>query len=220
MLGPLDLGELTYHPLASTLRGCDHYLVALGRDRAGGLLVRDPEGAVLVRVADSVLRRAWANRDVPEGRGAFTLRRMLITDAPGTELERLLDRLALFALDNLVAAARKPGGGADAYLALLELPTTSTYQRSLTLLLPSAGLRYRAAAQLARTVLSQASSRSSAKQWLRVADLLDHQAVALARIHRDVVDGGVTSPSALTETAKREASLAEHADALREAERE
>ncbi len=81
VLGPLDLGYLTYYDMAETLRGCDHYLVVLGRGGDGQFVVRDPEGFIQVDLGQETLMRAWAASAVPEGRGAFTQRRLVLDSA-------------------------------------------------------------------------------------------------------------------------------------------
>lgn len=206
LLGPLDLGALSYHETAVTLQGCDHYLVALGRTE-DTLIVRDPEGFVHTVLDERSLLTAWAAGRVPEGRGAFSMRRLLFHDVTEADTPKiLLANTAYYALNNLVTASRQPGGGPDAYHALTGLRATSAHRRSLSFLLPAATTRYQLAAQFARRFADEETD----PHWNEFADLCDEQLITLAMAHHAVLvgepansqfDRAATTEQALTDLA-------------------
>ncbi len=199
LLGPLDLGLLPYHPLAGTLSGCDHYLVALGR-RAEGVVVRDPEGIVQVTITADALVAAWSKEAVPEGRGSFSLRRLAHRLAARSHADVNRTTLA-FGLDNLVAAARSPLGGASVYRALAEAARDATRQRALSLLVPPAAFRYR----LASRFLAEVGGHDM------LADAMANQAVRAARLASAVL-GDEPDDGLLAELAFGEDRIAEIVD--------
>ena len=178
LLGPLDLGHLDHHPFASTLHGCDHYAVAVGRGPGGGVVLIDPEGMALVELDLDRLLTAWQADAVPEGRGPFLLRRLVVGLDP-LPLD-LFARIAGPALDNLVAAAELPHGGPGGMRALARLRPDPTRQRGLCLLLPSAAARYR----MASVFCAQGGAA-----WAGLAALLESQVHTLARAHGGVLAG-------------------------------
>lgn len=146
VLGPLDLGHLRYHPLRRTLVGCDHYVVALGRsgDRT---VVRDPEGFVQISISSSQLMEAWRADRVPEGRGAYTMRRLLRRPEAQTRDPRdVLPEVRDAAVENIMSASRCATGGSNAYRSLQQVDPTPGRSRSLCLLVPPMASRYRLAA--------------------------------------------------------------------------
>lgn len=58
ILGPLDMGMLTYHPNHLHLSGCDHYIVAYAMDEQY-LYLHDPAGFPHVRLPIQSLSEAW-----------------------------------------------------------------------------------------------------------------------------------------------------------------
>jgi hypothetical protein len=58
LLGPLDMGYLTYLPNHRVLGGCDHYVLALEMDETD-LLLHDPAGYPFVRLSLEQLEPAW-----------------------------------------------------------------------------------------------------------------------------------------------------------------
>lgn len=216
VLGPLDLGELTYHPAAATLRGCDHYVVALGHDDRAGFMIRDPEGMALVQVEASTLSRAWAAVGMPEGRGAFTMRRLRLNQGAGAVSPPDLPiRLAAHMLANLAAAAEHREGGAGAWESLTSVHLDATNRRSLTLLLPSAATRYRLAARLCERVLAPASVPGERRLWEALSAVFDQQAHGVAGLHRIVATESPGLPLALNDAAGREAELTMLASRIR-----
>ena len=57
-LGPLDVGELSYHPGARGANGVDHFVLALAVEN-GAILVHDPAGYPAVPIDVDALSRAW-----------------------------------------------------------------------------------------------------------------------------------------------------------------
>jgi acyl-CoA synthetase (AMP-forming)/AMP-acid ligase II len=185
LLGPLDLGGLDYHELAGTLRGCDHYVVALGRRASGDVIVRDPEGHAEIAISEPALRRAWGADAVPEGRGGFMLRRVQPGGEPVSQLETV-GRIAAGAVANLTAAAAAPDGGATGYRALTLAGLDQSGRRGLSLLLPSAALRARLAARFAALA---ATAWLDTVHWAHLATLWDDQVTALAMAHGALLAG-------------------------------
>jgi acyl-CoA synthetase (AMP-forming)/AMP-acid ligase II len=214
VLGPLDLGYLSYHEMAETLRGCDHYLVVLGRGGDGQFVVRDPEGFIQVDLGQDTLVRAWAASAVPEGRGAFTQRRLVLDGREGecpTSEADLLHRIAGHALDNLAAAADEQTGGSDAYRALAELAVDPTSRRALSILLPAASYRYRLASLFADRVESCGGSPG----WHRLGALFDEQLAVLSGAHQELLIGGTID--AMADAVAGEQQIARYATELRKA---
>jgi acyl-CoA synthetase (AMP-forming)/AMP-acid ligase II len=185
VLGPLDLGELDYHELAGTLRGCDHYVVALGRPARGDVIVRDPEGYAEIAISEPALRRAWAAVSVPEGRGGFMLRRLQSSGGTVAQSE-VVARVADGAIANLAAAAARPDGGASGYRSLAAANLDQSGRRGLSLLLPSAAGRARLAARFAALAVTV---RPDAARFTRLATLWDEQVKALALAHAALLGG-------------------------------
>ena len=70
MLGPLDMGELPYHPDSRGATGDDHYVLALGVE-GDEVVVHDPGGYPSVPIAVDALERAWRAELVPYGTGPY-----------------------------------------------------------------------------------------------------------------------------------------------------
>lgn len=70
MLGPLDMGYLTYLPNHQFLSGCDHYILALEMGD-NEVLVHDPAGYPYVWLSLEQLEHAWKAENIPWSSGAF-----------------------------------------------------------------------------------------------------------------------------------------------------
>ncbi len=70
MLGPLDLGELSYHPNARGANGIDHFVVALQKED-GAIVVHDPAGYPAMPIEVEALGRAWRADLIEYRRGAY-----------------------------------------------------------------------------------------------------------------------------------------------------
>jgi len=181
LLGPLDLGALTYHAFADTLKGCDHYIVAIGTTADETLVLIDPEGYVQVNIDSAALYRAWRATTVAEGRGAFMLRRFEPSEAAAYPEPHFLVRgIASAALANLRDAADATDGSAAGYRTLARADFGPSERRGLFLLLPSAAGRARLAAGFAALV---ADLLPEGTAWRQLADLWHRQVATLARAH-------------------------------------
>ena len=58
MPGPLDMGELSYHPNVRGANGVDHFVVALHKED-GAVVVHDPAGYPAMPIDVEALGRAW-----------------------------------------------------------------------------------------------------------------------------------------------------------------
>ena len=218
LLGPLDLGKLGYHFAGSTLHGCDHYCVAIGHECGHTFLLRDPEGADLVRVSSVDLVRAWRAEDVPEGRGSFAMRRLRISAQSAERSSFALPaRLASYMAGNLVAASEHELGGPNAWSSLRSLDLDPTNRRGLVLLLPSAAMRYRLSAILLDRLIVPASGPDKAPAWDEVRRLLDAQARSIALLHAAVASDAREIDSRVVDLSSREREVASLAATLQQA---
>ena len=70
MLGPLDLGELSYHPNARGANGIDHFVLALHAED-DEFVVHDPAGYPGMPIDVEALGRAWRADLIEYRRGAY-----------------------------------------------------------------------------------------------------------------------------------------------------
>ena len=70
MLGPLDMGELPYHPNAPGANGVDHYVLALHAEDVA-VVVHDPAGYPSMPVDVEALDRAWKAELVAYRKGRY-----------------------------------------------------------------------------------------------------------------------------------------------------
>lgn len=70
VLGPLDMGELTYMPEHDGLHGVDHYVYAYALEDSE-LVLHDPAEFPCVRLGLAALERAWRAERIAYRRGAF-----------------------------------------------------------------------------------------------------------------------------------------------------
>jgi len=112
VVGPVDLGWLSYVGHGHIYATCDHYLVVLGVE-GDVLSLCDPEGYPLLLVRVSDLLRAWRAADVPEGRGAFVMRQVLAPLSPRLT-PSLIRMIVAHAAANVRAARQHEFGGGNA----------------------------------------------------------------------------------------------------------
>lgn len=184
VLGPIDLGELTYHPTAAPLAGCDHYVVALGRATDKRLILRDPEGFIQVAVSEDVLVRAWAKERVPEGRGPFAMRRLRVAlDTVPPSGTTLRAQVVKHAIGNLREAMTSRNGGSRAWRAIEGEQHSPSVRRALTFLIPATSYRVYLAARFFSTLAQHKGvTRVVRSLSQQVAELLDGEVAALARL--------------------------------------
>jgi hypothetical protein len=107
MLGPLDMGHLTYIPWHGVLAGSDHYLVAYAVD-GGRAWLQDPAGFPCTALGREDLARAWRAERIGAPGGPF--RRWL---RPRRVAQPTPERLYGDAMASFRAAYRdRPPGGA------------------------------------------------------------------------------------------------------------
>ena len=70
MLGPLDMGELSYHPDARGANGIDHFVLALHTED-GEIVVHDPAGYPAMPIDVEALSQAWRADLIEYRRGAY-----------------------------------------------------------------------------------------------------------------------------------------------------
>ncbi|WP_042147201.1 hypothetical protein [Paucisalibacillus sp. EB02] len=70
ILGPLDMGELTYHPNHKNLNGADHYVLGYQMDNEN-IYVHDPAGIPYVPLALDQFRKAWMAENIPYRKGYY-----------------------------------------------------------------------------------------------------------------------------------------------------
>ena len=70
ILGPLDMGELSYHPNARGANGVDHFVLALYIED-GEVVVHDPAGYPAMSIGVEALDRAWRADLIEYRRGTY-----------------------------------------------------------------------------------------------------------------------------------------------------
>ena len=72
VLGPLDMGHLTYNPNHTILYGVDHFVTVYGIDDQY-LYLHDPAGVACMKVAFNDILEAWKAEDIDYKRGAYSM---------------------------------------------------------------------------------------------------------------------------------------------------
>ena len=72
VLGPLDMGHLTYNPNNTILYGVDHFVTVYGIDNQY-LYLHDPAGFACMKVAFSDILEAWKAEAIDYKRGAYSM---------------------------------------------------------------------------------------------------------------------------------------------------
>lgn len=70
ILGPLDMGYLTYNPSHEFLAGADHFVLAYGMDNAS-VFLHDPEGFPHATISRADLENAWRADRIAYRRGHY-----------------------------------------------------------------------------------------------------------------------------------------------------
>jgi hypothetical protein len=216
LLGPVDMGGLHYLPNPGLFRGCDHYVTAFAVDHNRLWLV-DGEGACPVVVEAEEFMAAWEADGIPEGRGAFTLRRARCGALPEPGREALLGGLRQACrLVAEAAAAEEPG----AYLALAEqderILSWPAGRRGLEFLLPIRGQRNIAAMALIEGLSNLPECDGVGPHLDAIRDHLLCQTIALGRCMNLLLGRQKSCLEGLREVAWREAALAELFKELRD----
>ena len=72
VLGPLDMGHLTYNPNHTILYGVDHFVTVYGIDDQY-LYLHDPAGFACMKVAFNDILEAWKAETIDYKRGAYSM---------------------------------------------------------------------------------------------------------------------------------------------------
>ncbi|RAG49118.1 peptidase, partial [Burkholderia multivorans] len=72
VLGPLDMGHLTYNPNHTILYGVDHFVTVYGIDHQH-LYLHDPAGFACMKVAFNDILEAWKAETIDYKRGAYSM---------------------------------------------------------------------------------------------------------------------------------------------------
>ncbi|MBZ0286164.1 MAG: hypothetical protein K8I30_01015, partial [Anaerolineae bacterium] len=120
MVGPLDMGYLTFNPNYQNLYGSDHFVAVLGLED-DRLRVHDPAGFPYARVPISAFMQAWRADNVGYGRKPYVMRahfRQVESLTRDKMIARSLSRIR----SNFAADPNGPAafGGAGALCALAE----------------------------------------------------------------------------------------------------
>jgi hypothetical protein len=73
LLGPFDMGYLTYDPFCKRKKGADHYVVAVDSDD-DSIWINDPEGFVEVPVPWRDFAKSWEAKAIQYKKGPYTQR--------------------------------------------------------------------------------------------------------------------------------------------------
>ena len=72
VLGPLDMGHLTYNPNHTILYGVDHFVTVYGIDHQH-LYLHDPAGFACMKVAFNDILEAWKAEGIDYKRGVYSM---------------------------------------------------------------------------------------------------------------------------------------------------
>lgn len=112
VLGPLNMENLTYYFRGDLYKNMDHYIVVMGVD-SGKYSVCDPEGLVDVYLQENDLRIAWKADEIPEGRGSFTMRRVIGKNREIRLDTKTIKRVIRNSIENLYKAEILKNGGSN-----------------------------------------------------------------------------------------------------------
>lgn len=189
VIGPLNMDGLTYLFERQLYRMCDHYLVIWGVDLEGWW-VSDSERSVSEVLREVVLIDAWRGDRIPEGRGAFVMRRLGQDQVP-TLTPQALQRVLSWTQDNLLSAENTLRGGSKAYHAIncdLKLEWTSSFRCALSYAFPTRMQRVRHQMRLLHELLDQEVVSGLAAKHILL--LMQEEAEQLALAIETVQTGG------------------------------
>jgi hypothetical protein len=110
LLGPIDMGELTYLPRSELYSGIDHYIVVI-KKILDGYYVSDPEGEPFAYISQQQLNNACTTGLISEGRGSYTVRSA--SQVSNLQLsEKEFDIVFKKVADNYRIASQLSNGGA------------------------------------------------------------------------------------------------------------
>jgi hypothetical protein len=176
LIGPLNMGYLTYNPNHPYLLGADHYVMVLSMDE-NQVQVHDPKGFPSAALPVEYLLKAWRaeGMDLAYTDEPFTMRTAFRPEEPSSR-GQMIERTMPFIRINLQQELWQPGpfGGVPALRMLVQTLQTGVPERLATHLFYWAlplGLRHKVDAQ---TFLREGNQSEA-------ADLIAEQARLLGR---------------------------------------
>lgn len=110
VLGPVNMGKLTYLPQYNLYSGIDHYIVVTKKS-SEGYYVCDPEGVPFTFISKKQLNEACISGDLSEGRGSYTIRRIFSKVKRLNITNDILNKNMAMVLENFLNASAAPNGG-------------------------------------------------------------------------------------------------------------
>lgn len=110
VLGPVNMGKLTYLPQHNLYSGIDHYIIVTKKS-SEGYYVCDPEGVPFVSISKKQLNEACISGELSEGRGSYTIRRIFSKVEHLNITNDILNMSMVLALENFSSASALPNGG-------------------------------------------------------------------------------------------------------------
>jgi len=203
LIGPVNMGHLTYNPNHAYLLGADHYIVVLSVER-DHVLVHDPKGFPCVALSIENLLNAWRAEGMDL---AYTdepyIMRTAFRPVEATSRQQMIERTLPYIGANLRQELWKPGmyGGAVALRMLAHTFHTQVPERLAVHLFHFAlplGLRHKVDAQLFLSeakqpeaaaliaeqthLLGQAQYAGVQHEWAPVAALIEQVATLEERL--------------------------------------
>lgn len=116
VLGPLNMENLTYILHSHLLECMDHFIVVCGK-KNGNYIVSDSEGMCIAEIGKEELAKAWAADKIPEGRGMYIMRQVLIEGKPEFGRRAYKEIFKEF-ISNMVACEEKENCGSNGLRAI------------------------------------------------------------------------------------------------------
>lgn len=203
LIGPLNMGYLTYNPNHAYLLGADHYIVVLSIEE-DHVLVHDPKGFPCAALPVENLLKAWRAEGMDLGytNEPYTMRTAFRPGEPRSR-KQMIERTLPFIRANLHQALWKPGmfGGVPALRMLTQTFHTQVPEKLAVHLFYFAlplGLRHKLDAQVflregnqsqaaelieeQARLLGQAQYAGVQRSWSEVAALIEQVAMLEERL--------------------------------------
>lgn len=110
LLGPIDMGCLVYLPQYHLYSGLDHYIVIVKKGE-GCYWVCDPEKIPFAIITEEQLHKACISGSLEEGRGSYTIRRVLKKKDVLDITDELLNKILKKGLNNYKNSLESNYGG-------------------------------------------------------------------------------------------------------------
>ncbi|MGX1774213.1 hypothetical protein ACWIGW_19020 [Nocardia brasiliensis] len=132
LVGPLDLGLLTYRPNAEAALGADHYVVVLAVAR-DTVLLHDPQGHPFATLPTAEFLESWRGERVTYSDTPFVLRSDFVREREVSAVEALES--------SMPQAIRWTAGASDAAVAIADLVTRGLLPPEIRGLLADFGIQ-------------------------------------------------------------------------------